>query len=171
MAAGKRAHGRMAGGLALPMKPRLLRWWWLWLVIPMAFGLARLHFDVEVMNLLPADLPVVEGLKLYQKHFANADELIVTVQSSDPEATEAAARELALALRAQTNLVARYVNGQGVVRDYVRAHMWFSLVAVSGDVDAVKNRDFIAKRMTPQQIAQAHQMARDCQQRNFKGCE
>jgi len=44
-------------------------------------------------------------------------------------------------------------------------------VAVSADADAVKNRDFIAKRMTPQQIAQAQQMARDCQQRNFKGCE
>jgi TPR repeat protein len=76
-------------------------------------------------------------------------------------------------VNAQTNLGARYVNGQGVVQNNVRAYMWFSLVAESADADAnaVKNRDLIAKRMTPQQIVQAQQMARDCQQRNFKGCE
>ena len=39
------------------------------------------------------------------------------------------------------------------------------------NVDAgAKNRDIIAKRMTPQQIEKAQDMARACQARNFKGC-
>jgi hypothetical protein len=36
---------------------------------------------------------------------------------------------------------------------------------------AVKNRDLVAKRMTPQQIADAQKLARDCLARNFKGCD
>ncbi len=46
-------------------------------------GLARLRFDVEVLNLLQADLPVVQGLKLYQQHFASARELVITVSTTD----------------------------------------------------------------------------------------
>jgi hypothetical protein len=35
----------------------------------------------------------------------------------------------------------------------------------------VKNRDIVAKRITPRQIAEAQQMASDCQQRKFKECD
>jgi TPR repeat protein len=72
---------------------------------------------------------------------------------------------------AQLNLGIMYHNGQGVAKDYVRAHMWLNLAATSGDADAVTHRDLIARKMTSQQIAQAQQMARDCQQKNFKGCD
>ena len=89
------------------MTRRLSPWWLLLCLVPVASGLARLRFDVEVLNLLPSNLPVVEGLKLHQRHFAAANELILTVQSRDAETTEAAAQQVALALRAQTNLVAR----------------------------------------------------------------
>jgi hypothetical protein len=64
-----------------------------------------------------------------------------------------------------------YALGQGVTQDYVRAHMWFNLGGVSGDVDGVKNRDIVAEKMAPPQIAEAQKMARECQQRNFKGCD
>ena len=73
--------------------------------------------------------------------------------------------------RAQYNLGNMYSNGQGVVQDYVKAHSWYNLSAIKGDADAVKNRDIVAKRMTSQQIAEAQKMARDCQARNFKGCD
>ncbi len=64
------------------------RWIWLPLLVLIGIGLARLRFDAEVFDLLPSDLPVVEGLKLYQEHFANARELIVTVQGTEAEQVE-----------------------------------------------------------------------------------
>ena len=85
------------------------RWWWLVLIIPAVIGLARLRFDVEVLNLLPDELPVVHGLKLYQKHFTSGDELVITLRASDAETAESAARLLAEFLRRETNLVANAV--------------------------------------------------------------
>jgi predicted exporter/lauroyl/myristoyl acyltransferase len=82
------------------------RWWWLLLLIPIIAGLARLHFDVEVLDLLPSNVSAVQGLKLYQQHFANARELIVTVKASDREAAEQAAKSIAENLQRATNLVA-----------------------------------------------------------------
>jgi TPR repeat protein len=71
---------------------------------------------------------------------------------------------------AQYNLGLMYGKGQGVPMDDVRAHMWFNLAVVKGDADAEKNRDIAAKRMTPQQMAEAQKRARECQARQFKGC-
>src|SRR5437870_9359088 len=82
------------------------RWLWLLLLAPVALGLTRLRMDVEVFDLLPANLEAVEGLKLYQQHFANARELIVTLQAPDAEQAASAARAVAESLRRQTNLVA-----------------------------------------------------------------
>ncbi|HEY5232654.1 MAG TPA: MMPL family transporter [Verrucomicrobiae bacterium] len=81
------------------------RWWWLLLLVPIVLGLARLHFDVEVLDLLPANVPAVQGLKIYQQHFANARELIVTVKAQNSEAAESIAHSIAEKLRAETNLV------------------------------------------------------------------
>jgi predicted RND superfamily exporter protein len=91
------------------MKNRVLRhpgrWIWLPLLIPIVIGLARLRFDAEVFDLLPADLPVVEGLKLYERHFASARDLMITLKGTEPRDVEAAAREIAARLRPLTNLV------------------------------------------------------------------
>ena len=76
---------------------------------------------------------------------------------------------------AQTNLGVMYANGTGVAQDYVKAHMWYNLGAASLSGEdgktATSNRDNIAKRMTPQQIAEAQAMARKCQASNFKQCD
>ena len=63
-----------------------------------------------------------------------------------------------------------YEEGRGVPQDYERAHMWFNLAALSGEYGIV-DRHRIAQKMTPQQIAEAQKLARECQQRNFKGCD
>ncbi len=43
--------------------------------------------------------------------------------------------------------------------------------AVSGKSEyAAKNRDDLAAKMTPAQIAEAQKLARECQARKFKGC-
>ena len=83
----------------------LPRWVWLLLLIPIGIGLARLRFDVEVFDLLPTNLQVVQGLKLYEQHFANARELIITIRAPEADAAEQSARDLAGRLRRETNLV------------------------------------------------------------------
>ncbi len=87
----------------------MIRKSWYWVVLAMALliaaGLARLHFDVDVLDLLPDNLPVVQGLKLYQRHFTDSRELIITIQAPDATAAETAARSLAQTLRSATNLV------------------------------------------------------------------
>jgi uncharacterized protein len=63
--------------------------------------------------------------------------------------------------KAQSNLGVMYGNGQGVPQDYVQAHMWWNLSAAQGNENAVKNRDIVAKLMTPAQIAEAQKLARE----------
>ncbi len=72
---------------------------------------------------------------------------------------------------AQVNLGLMYDHGEGVVQDYTRAHMWYNLGGAKGHSTAVLFRDMIAKQMTPQQIAEAQKLARECQARNFKNCD
>ncbi len=66
---------------------------------------------------------------------------------------------------AQNNLGLMYRNGEGVPQDYVQAHMWFDLAASSFPPGwryrAVRNRDIVAKRMTPAQISEAQKLARE----------
>jgi len=67
---------------------------------------------------------------------------------------------------AQVNLGLLYERGRGIPQDYERAHMWFNLAASRAeDAEtlnfAVKNRDALAAKMTPAQIAEAQRMARE----------
>ena len=76
---------------------------------------------------------------------------------------KAAERENA---KAQLFLGNMYFFGQGVSKDYVQAYMWYILAASRsppGKVrdTAVKNRDFVAKKMTPAQKAEANKLARE----------
>ncbi len=84
----------------------LKRWWWALLTVAVGLGLCRLRFDVDILNLLPPDEPTVQGLKLYQQHFANARELVITLRAPDAERAERLADALATRLRQQTNLIA-----------------------------------------------------------------
>ncbi len=73
--------------------------------------------------------------------------------------------------RAQSNLGVLYFEGQGVARDYTRAHMWFNIAAVRGNKDSVKGRDLTSRQMTAQQIEQAQRMARECMSSNYAKCD
>ena len=61
-------------------------------------------------------------------------------------------------LDAQNNLAALYVSGKGVPQDYLMAYAWFNLAAAQGDQGARQNRDFIAQRMSSEQISRAQQL-------------
>jgi len=69
---------------------------------------------------------------------------------------------------AQNNLGFMYAEGRGVAQDYVLAYMWINLAAArmppGGEntrENAVKARDGIAAKMTPEQIAEAQRLARE----------
>jgi predicted exporter/lauroyl/myristoyl acyltransferase len=88
------------------MKSWLRHAWWLGLLLLVAVGFSRLRFDAEILDLLPGDQPTVRGLKLYQQHFANARELIISLRAPDGEKAEQLAGIMAARLRQETNLVA-----------------------------------------------------------------
>jgi TPR repeat protein len=77
---------------------------------------------------------------------------------------------------AQLFIGIKYLYGRSVRQDYVLAHMWFNLAASQGagtgsrlraaDVEAIRdlavmNRDHLAAKMTPEQIAEAQRLARE----------
>jgi uncharacterized protein len=66
---------------------------------------------------------------------------------------------------AQFNLGSMYAKGQGVRQDYVLAYAWFHLAAsrfpVTERESAQRNRDHVASKMTPAQIAEAQKLSRE----------
>jgi TPR repeat protein len=69
---------------------------------------------------------------------------------------------------AQSNLGSMYFSGEGVPQDYIQAHMWVNLAASRFPLSAKKdrdeaahNRDIVASKMTPAQIAEAEKLARE----------
>jgi uncharacterized protein len=84
-------------------------WWLALLLLPLGLGLSRLEFNVEILDLLPADIPAVQGLRLYQQHFANTRELVITLDCPDPDDAEQAAASLATLLNNHPELQASVV--------------------------------------------------------------
>jgi len=73
---------------------------------------------------------------------------------------------------AQCGLGVMYAEGRGIAQDYVQAHMWFILCAAGAkgreQENAVKSRNANAKKMTPQQIAEARRLAREWKPKQVK---
>ena len=71
-------------------------------------------------------------------------------------------------LYSQGLLASKYALGDGVPQDYVQAYFWIILSAAQGNKKAVVARDLLLDRMTPQQIAQGQQLAREFVPRNSR---
>ena len=71
---------------------------------------------------------------------------------------------------AQNNIGVRYENGEGVLQDNVRAHMWFNIAAANGYEKAGEWRDKTAAKMTSADISKAQSMARECMSSKYKNC-
>ena len=61
---------------------------------------------------------------------------------------------------AQNKLGEVYSQGLGLPQDYVSAHMWFNLSGSQGNKGAIRNRNKLERKMLPEQIVQAQEMAR-----------
>ncbi|MGI9444324.1 MAG: tetratricopeptide repeat protein [Rubripirellula sp.] len=59
----------------------------------------------------------------------------------------------------QYNLGVMYGKGQGVPQDDAEAYVWLFVAAAGGYADAVKDRDIIAGRLTPEQLSQGQKRA------------
>ena len=77
--------------------------------------------------------------------------------------------------RAQSNLGVLYAQGQGLPQDFIRAYMWLTIAAAASRGDdvktATKNQNYVTSHMTAAQIGKAQEMARRCQQSQFKECD
>jgi TPR repeat protein len=62
---------------------------------------------------------------------------------------------------AQYNLGVVYYEGKGAAQDDVMAHMYWNIAGVSGHKDAIHNRGVVDEKMTPSQIAEAQDLARE----------
>lgn len=60
---------------------------------------------------------------------------------------------------AQHNLGAMYASGQGVKRDYIQAYKWLDLCAAKGNSGCASQRDQVARKLKPSQIAEAQRLA------------
>ena len=72
---------------------------------------------------------------------------------------------------AQVTLALKYDQGSGVAEDRTHASMWYRLAAMEGDDDAPYLLSEIELRMTPEQIAQAKDMAARCKTSGYKDCD
>ena len=68
-------------------------------------------------------------------------------------------------LMAQFQLGEMYLDGTGVTRDKVQAYVWFSLAARHGYPEGAKYRDSLAKKMSPEQIAEGQRKVEEWKQK------
>ncbi len=64
-------------------------------------------------------------------------------------------------VEAELRLGLMYCNGEGVPQNYVEAYKWIILAATQGDKSVVGLRNTMANSLTPEQIAQAQELARE----------
>jgi len=64
----------------------------------------------------------------------------------------------------------RYERGEGVLTDNRRAYMWYNLGSYSGNELGGKNKNKIAKQMTPADISKAQDMSSRCLESNYTDC-
>ncbi|MEM9480123.1 MAG: MMPL family transporter [Verrucomicrobiota bacterium] len=95
------------------------------------FAYKRLSFDTDPLELLPHEMPEVQGLKLYQQHFNKQVDLIIAVKSKDDELVERATDTLAEALAAEKKLVEKVTwNPPGIdnalAYSEIIAYLWWN---------------------------------------------
>ncbi|NOY00935.1 MAG: MMPL family transporter [Verrucomicrobia bacterium] len=109
-------------------------------IIVTGFGLSRITLNVDVLALLPQDLPEVQGVQIFYKHFSRPDELLITLEG---EELESAAESLAAELEKHPELVDSVIWNLPLQSDpqaasELLAYLWFN--AEPSQVKALKAR-------------------------------
>ncbi len=66
---------------------------------------------------------------------------------------------------AQSNLGVAFNRGRYLPQDEVKAFIWSSIAAASGDAVAVTNRDVAGRKFSPKELEQAKLLAQECLRR------
>lgn len=81
-------------------------WLLLLLLVPLlAFGLARLRLETDILATLPGGVPEVRALKLLRDGFSGGSDLVIALEAEDDATSAEAIATLAERLRARTDLV------------------------------------------------------------------
>ncbi|MES2706807.1 MAG: MMPL family transporter [Verrucomicrobiota bacterium] len=81
------------------------------------FGISRLSYNVDLFDLLPKDLPGLNGTRLMRDAFQQRDRLVITLEDRDPARLHAAAESLAAHLRGQPQLCVKVKSSQTALED------------------------------------------------------
>ena len=60
-------------------------------------------------------------------------------------------------IESQYILGSMYYSGQGISQDFMKAYVWLSIAAAQGHEKAIKTRDIVRKKLTPQQVAEGRE--------------
>jgi len=71
---------------------------------------------------------------------------------------------------AQRDLGALYETGQGVLQDYVIAHMWYNIATSNGAEKAGRMRDGLAMGLNENQLLEARELASQCKTSGYTDC-
>lgn len=103
-----------------------------------------------------------QGLADAQYQLGNMYEFGMGVQQSYAEAAQWYKKSAEQGhASAQTNLAVLYANGQGVKQDIVLAYVWSNLAASQGVMEALQNREMVAKEMSPQMQQKVREISRE----------
>lgn len=72
-------------------------------------GISRIRFEVDITQLLPADLPEAAGARTFMKHFLKRSQVLLLLEGKSAELTQEAAERVARALEAKPEWVRRVV--------------------------------------------------------------
>lgn len=72
--------------------------------------------------------------------------------------------------QAQYGLGTLYERGYGVIQDYVKAHMWWTLAAAQGHNEAFQDANTLKRKMTSSQLRRAKDLAERCASSKFQDC-
>ena len=127
-----------------------------WLIVAVllvaycAAGFSRISFNVDILKLLPVNLRQVEGLSLFLKHFAQPDELMITVEAPDAEAADAAATGLAAHLRTRPDLARRVTDRPPWESDPVQLSEFLAFALLNQPPEKIRE---LRARLAPEKIA------------------
>ena len=119
------------------------------------------RYKPTVLNGVP-----VEGINRITVNFnsgLSSDERMSIAEDQDIKKLRRAAEQGNA--QAQASLGITYEFGVGVSKDYMKAYAWLSVAAAQGDKEALKFKDSLRERMTPEQLAEAEKLTDEISKR------